>query len=98
MMPFLRRIYREWFARLETYLGHKVKQDFYVELKIDGLAIELEYENGLFAHGSTRGDGQIGEDVTQNLRTMEAIPLKIGAAGRRQSSREIGCEGRDNRF
>jgi DNA ligase (NAD+) len=68
---------RDWFTRLETYLGHKVKQDFYVELKIDGLAIELEYEDGLFVHGSTRGDGQIGEDVTQNLRTIEAIPLKL---------------------
>ena len=50
---------------------------FYCELKIDGLAIELEYENGVFIRGSTRGDGMIGEDVTQNLRTVEAIPLRI---------------------
>jgi DNA ligase (NAD+) len=50
---------------------------FYCELKIDGLAIELEYENGLFVRGSTRGDGLIGEDVTQNLRTVEAVPLRI---------------------
>ncbi len=67
----------DWFSRLETYLGHKVKQDFYVELKIDGLAIELEYEDGMFVRGSTRGDGQTGEDVTQNLKTIEAIPLKL---------------------
>jgi DNA ligase (NAD+) len=50
---------------------------FYCELKIDGLAIELEYENGIFTRGSTRGDGLIGEDVTQNLRTVEAIPLHL---------------------
>src|SRR5581483_5561598 len=50
---------------------------FYCELKIDGLAIELEYENGFFVRGSTRGDGLIGEDVTQNLRTVDAIPLSL---------------------
>ncbi len=50
---------------------------FYCELKIDGLAIELEYEHGLFVRGSTRGDGMTGEDVTQNLRTVEAIPLRL---------------------
>jgi DNA ligase (NAD+) len=52
---------------------------FYCELKIDGLAIELEYEDGVFVRGSTRGDGLIGEDVTQNLRTVEAIPLHLAS-------------------
>jgi DNA ligase (NAD+) len=78
-----------WFTRLQNYLktentpdfmsaGNRKKINaFYCELKIDGLAIELEYEDGVLVRGSTRGDGMIGEDVTQNLRTVEAIPLRL---------------------
>lgn len=68
---------RAWFLRIENYLGKKIKPEFYTELKIDGLAIELIYEGGVFEEGSTRGDGVTGEDVTQNLKTIEAIPLML---------------------
>lgn len=77
---FSREDVRAWLERLENYLGRKVKPEFYVELKIDGLAIELVYENGVFVQGSTRGDGIVGEDVTQNLKTVEAVPLSLSAS------------------
>ncbi len=67
----------DWLERLKNFFGRPVQQEFYCELKIDGLAIELVYENGILVQGSTRGDGLIGEDVTQNLKTVEAIPLKL---------------------
>jgi len=68
---------RDWYERAENFLKRKVTPEFYCELKIDGLAIELIYENGFLVLGSTRGDGRVGEDVTQNLKTVDAIPLKL---------------------
>ncbi len=64
----------------ETYLKRlepATKFDYFVELKIDGFAVSLVYKNGVLAYGSTRGNGKIGEDVTQNLKTIESIPLKL---------------------
>jgi DNA ligase (NAD+) len=75
----------EEFRAWETRLHNRLRQldiepgelRFVSEPKIDGLAISLTYENGVFIRGATRGDGVIGEDVTQNLRTIKAIPLRI---------------------
>ena len=55
----------------------EINLDYICELKIDGLHVVLTYENGILKTGATRGDGKVGEDVTQNLKTIESIPLKI---------------------
>ena len=63
--------------RIFTAVG---RTSYVVEPKIDGLSVSLEYENGVFVRGSTRGDGEIGEDVTANIRTVRSIPLKLRRA------------------
>jgi len=76
---FSKKDMEDWLLRISKLLTEREisEIDFYCELKIDGLAIELIYKKGVLKIGSTRGDGVIGEDITQNLKTIEAIPLKI---------------------
>ncbi len=67
----------DWYERIKKLLPSSSKIDFYSEYKFDGLAISLEYKDGILEIGSTRGNGKIGEDITQNLKTIDAIPLRL---------------------
>ena len=62
---------------LEKILETAPDTEFSVEPKVDGLSVALEYENGVFVRGATRGDGNVGEDVTENLKTIQSIPMKL---------------------
>lgn len=62
--------------RTKSSLGLDIVE-YVTELKIDGLSVSLEYRDGIFFRGSTRGDGNVGEDITNNLRTIKSIPLKL---------------------
>ena len=72
------------FEELEAFdqrvKGVVPEAEYVVEPKVDGLSVALEYVDGLFVRGATRGDGRVGEDVTENLRTVRSIPLKISNA------------------
>ncbi|MBO0480922.1 NAD-dependent DNA ligase LigA [Candidatus Enterococcus courvalinii] len=61
--------------RVQKAIGHPV--DYCCELKIDGLSVSLRYENGLFVRGATRGDGTVGENITENVKTVRSVPLRL---------------------
>lgn len=66
----------DWEKYILKLSGEK-KLEYFCELKIDGFAVALHYKKGVFSLGATRGNGKIGEDVTQNLKTIESIPLRL---------------------
>jgi DNA ligase (NAD+) len=72
--------FAKWEAGWQRKLETKDSAEYVCELKIDGSAIALTYENGLLIRGATRGDGDAGEDITQNVKTIRSIPLKLNIA------------------
>ena len=68
---------RDWVARNYKLVDQGIEFTFFTDIKMDGLAMSLHYENGIFKQAVTRGDGLVGEDVTMNVKTIQNIPLKL---------------------
>ena len=68
---------RDWVARNYKLVPNGTEFTFFTDIKMDGLAMSLHYENGIFQQAVTRGDGLVGEDVTMNVKTIQNIPLKL---------------------
>lgn len=83
---------REFDEKIKRFLNTKEEIEYVAEPKLDGLAIELVYADGIFTGGSTRGDGYTGEDVTLNLRTVKSIPLRL----LNKTEEKVEVEGKHN--
>jgi len=83
----------EWFRRILKLLDKNEKVEFVVEPKIDGLSCALIYENGILAKAVTRGDGEVGEDVTPNVKTIRSVPLSLI-----ENAEESVADGLQNEF
>ena len=84
---------RAWFERVAK-LDERVRSAaFVVEPKIDGLTVVLHYAEGLFVKGATRGDGEIGEDITPNLKTVRSLPLRIPVSGKAKPPQRLVVRG-----
>lgn len=77
-----------WLERIAKVDERALDADFVVEPKLDGLSVVLHYRDGVFVQGATRGDGEIGEDITENLRTVKALPLRVPVTGDRKPETE----------
>lgn len=96
---FSEKEFSEWAARIEKIMKNNPKEfhphtkifntGVYAEPKFDGLALSIVYENGILKYAATRGDGEIGEDVTQNVKTIESVPLSITKKGRIEVRGEV---------
>ena len=78
---FSEQEFADFDQRVRKRLELADEMDYVVEPKLDGLAISLLYEDGLLVRGATRGDGRLGEDVTQNIRTIPTVPLRLSGSG-----------------
>jgi DNA ligase (NAD+) len=70
---------QDWLTRMEKVVPGSKDAELFVDLKYDGLAMSLIYQNGILERAVTRGDGQVGEDVTENVKTIESIPLRLAS-------------------
>ena len=89
MDVFSREEVEEWIRRNEKLVPGGTIEEFFTDIKMDGLACALKYRDGILVQAVTRGDGLVGEDVTQNVRTIENIPLKIDEMGEVEVRGEI---------